>query len=638
MKNSLTLFALLFLLPLHAQSPLEKDMQNYNINYLPEKVFVHADKSIYAGGESIWMAVYLVDGRTHLPGTFTKTVRMELHNGEGNVIAHQQLRSEDGHTSGEIKLPASIRPGDYQLAAFTNYQRNGGDEQLFRKTIRVLAGLKESGGIDAPEDVLLVGMGDGIVDEINLRFFPEGGDCINGVFCRVAVVAEGASGQPVQMEAILKDETGTEITELKTNGTGMGSFAYQPVGGKKFQVVVKGADKVFDLPVALDEGYYISVLHVKDNVRISLKTNREQGLVGSRIAIHLRGISLVDQVIENENQEAVLKLPKAELAPGVYIATLFDEKNQPVAERLFFISPKEEDSTLAISTDREKYARRQAVNLQLSMKMEGVAVDSLAKGRMSLSVLPENVKGGPSGDDIRTWLLLNSDLDRPIPQTPELVFSGDPKTRERKVDEFLMTRGWRRFRWEMTGPIDDYKPDYLLERGVFLKGRMGKYNASQKAQMGKVVLTRPKMGYMEEVETDENGLFDFGPYNFEDTIEVVLQGKFGKGKKKEKNNPYTHLEILPYPSPKLPPAPFIGKAAMLNLEEPYKELSQKALTIARNYDSLTIVLDVVDITAKRIGVKEAARKSAPLCTATAPIRDWMRQMFLLWPLFLSSTC
>ena len=56
---------------LFAQTPIEVGLNKYKDFRIPEKVFIHMDKDIYAAGETIWMAVYLVDGQTHLAGTVT---------------------------------------------------------------------------------------------------------------------------------------------------------------------------------------------------------------------------------------------------------------------------------------------------------------------------------------------------------------------------------------------------------------------------------------------------------------------------------------------------------------------------------------------------------------------------------------
>ena len=69
-----------------AQIPYKDALKNYRVNFLPEKVFVHTDKDIYAAGETIWGAVYLVDGQTHKPDAFSTTVHVELVDEQQNIL------------------------------------------------------------------------------------------------------------------------------------------------------------------------------------------------------------------------------------------------------------------------------------------------------------------------------------------------------------------------------------------------------------------------------------------------------------------------------------------------------------------------------------------------------------------------
>jgi len=137
LKSFLTLAFLLSCLALTAQGEFARTLENYRLNYLPEKVFIHTDKSIYAGGETIWAAVYLVDGQTHIPDSLSGVIHLELHAPDGQIIQRRKLYPYDGHTAGDITLPATLTPGEYQLTAYTTYQRNSGEQSLFRKTIRI---------------------------------------------------------------------------------------------------------------------------------------------------------------------------------------------------------------------------------------------------------------------------------------------------------------------------------------------------------------------------------------------------------------------------------------------------------------------------------------------------------------------
>ena len=599
----------------HAQTSLEESMSQYYMNYLPEKVYVHTDKNIYAAGEHIWLSVYLVDGISHRPGTLSNLVRVQLQDAQNKVIVEQKLYSENGYMAGDFFIPDSALPGTYQILAFTNYQRNSGDEVLFRKPVRILPGLKDirelaRSGNFVPRETAVY------KKPVNLRFFPEGGDCVNGIPCRVAYVGENDAGQPVRIEASLKTKGGKEILQLKTDEYGMGSFLFKPQRGEKYQAIIERSGFTFPLPAALDEGYHLSVQKRKTTVRIILETNIPSGLVGARLGVHLRGYMLLERQLAKEGGKAIVDLPIADFDPGVHVVTLFDPSGQPVAERLFFIPLPEGANEIQVRTDEQTYTSRKVGQVLLNMSVDGVEEDSLAMGNISLSVLPATFSNKFKSDDIRTWLMLNSDLDRPIPCTPEMVIAGDTKIQDRRIDEFLLTRGWRCFQWQQAFESEAYLPNFYLEKGIYVTGKLGKYDYPHKPVPGMVFLTRTESMHFEESTVDEDGIFYFGPYVVFDTLNIMLQGRFNRKKhleneekKYEKSNRYTHLEITGYKSPDLPPIEIkLPDDNMGRLIDEYQDLSQKTLTIARNYDSLSITLDAIDVAGKRIIAAEKRRE------------------------------
>ena len=612
------IFILSFLsVQLQAQQSFTKAMQTYYLNYLPEKVYVHSDKSIYAAGETVWLAVYLTDGYSHRPGTPSDVVRLELRDGTGKAVIEQKLYVPDGYATSELGLPASLPAGDYQLIAYTNYQRNSGEETLFGKTLRLLPGLWAAANtreelatrtvINRPEQK---------PPPTKLRFFPEGGDCIEDMPCRMAFVAENEPGVPVKVNAEVIDSNGTVVSKIQSNESGMGSFVFIPKAGQQYQANLLGDGAFFELPAALEKGFRLSVQKRRDAVRLSLQTNLPQGLAGTYVGVHLRGNVFLDHSVVTNNKKAFIDLPLTGLTPGVYVCTLFDPNGQPVAERLFFHAPKEGQNVLSIRPDKQNYGVRDSVRLKLNIPVPNIEVDSLAASQVSLSVLPLPSTAGPQGDDIITWLLLNSDLDRSIPYSPELLFATDSVARDQKVDEFLLTRGWRRFRWEMASSNPDgFQPKFPNEQGLYLRGRMGKFNYPNTPRQGSVLFSHLNSGYFEEIETDEKGHFTFGPFLQYDTLDVLLKGYYYRNKarktrkgKRLKSSHYTHLELFDYVGPKLPFSPAINEKEKITVpEEDYQGLSQDYLSIARNYDSLSILLDVVDVTAKRISPAEQER-------------------------------
>lgn len=596
-----------------AQGEFGDLLGKYRRQQVPEKVFVHTDKDVYAGGEIVWAAVYLTDGQSHRPDSLSKLIHLELRNAQDEIIKHIKLFPFDGHSAGDFSLPADIIPGTYQLTAYTNFQRNGPPSGIFRKSIQVVSGLAESGGVARPETGATTSPSGLPNAEVQLRFFPEGGDCIAGIPCRVAVYAEQPDSGPMATEGYLAGPSGEAQTFFRTSENGVGTFTYTPSRGEAATVVVGSNKQSFNLPIPLAEGYHLKVYEHKDTFRVQLATNFNDGLNSSTLVIHLRGVPLLERTIMSREPEATFRIPRNEIPPGVAVATLFDGWGEPVAERLFFISPQTEDARILLTPDRDIYGSRERIDLTLGFPNPGFTMDSSLAGRMSLSVVPARIGQLSGSDDIRSWLLLNSDLDRPIPEATELIFDTEGRVSAQRIEELLLTRGWRRFRWEQLRKKDQ-QPAFLMEDGVYLQGRMTKYDNREAARPGKVFLTRLENGFIDQVMTDEEGYFLFGPYRTFDTLEVDLQGRFRAGKRNRLNpkidlddNPYVNLTIQDPPGPELPPPnPLTTESSTgSSILEDYQEMSRKSLTVARNYDSLIIDLDVVDITAERIDkVKE----------------------------------
>jgi len=259
-------FALVFFTkPIFSQFSVAKNLDQYRRDYLPEKVFLHTDKNIYAAGEIIWMSLYLIDGQTHRPGAFSVFARVELLDIERKVIKELKVFVPKGHASASIELSDDLAAGDYQLLAYTNYQRNSGEATIFRKTIRIVRGLKEE-IVSSPKTTQK-----NSTSQINLRFFPEGGDCVTGLACKMAMVAEGSQSAPVMVEGQIKDETDQALAFFKTGKEGMGQFTFTPQSNIKYQAVLKDG-RSFELPARLEKGHILNVRQLKSVVQSAVQT------------------------------------------------------------------------------------------------------------------------------------------------------------------------------------------------------------------------------------------------------------------------------------------------------------------------------------------------------------------------------
>ncbi len=597
----------LFILPsLSAQLDVPKYLELNREQDLPEKVFLHTDKQIYASGESIWMAIYLLDGQTHIAGTYSSTIYVELKNVQGESISDLKVISNQGHASASLTLSDTLQEGNYALLAYTEYQRNGEIERIFKKKIKVVSGIRE---VAEP----LLGKEENVGEmqtsspNLKLRYFPEGGQCLTGQMCKIAVVAENEHGQGSSGEVSIYDGDGKMVSQFIPNQFGIGLLNLLPQEGSKYFGKVAGSEEQFELPVPERNGYQVSVLHIKDRYRITAKTNSSKGLNGARIIIHMRGVLLLDYSIQTEKESAILDIPDEDLFSGVVTITLLDPTEEAVSERIFFVHPNKEESQIMITSKKDSYGQRDDVNLdfQLAQMYGEEGKDSIA--RLSYTVIPEKASGGPKNDNIVTWLLLNSDLKEHINLSDTMVLASS-RLNEKLMDDFMLTRGWRRFDWMPISEESPAEPKYLLEQGLYIQGMMGTDENAKKPRPGKVFMSNMSTALSAEVNTDDDGRFVFGPYVTFDTLNILVEGRYRAGKRNRKNkeitkedNPYVSLSIFDHE-----PLNLEGRLQkylydpVKTVAKDYKSISDQMLTIAKSYDSLSIVLDVFEVEATRI--------------------------------------
>ena len=466
MKQILTFLMTACLSWVLGQSTIEKQLNTYRSQYLPEKVFVHTDKDVYAAGETLWMACYLVDGQTHKPGAFSTFIHLELKNRDQEVLIGEKIFTPAGRGSASFTLPADLAPGTYTLLAYTQYQRNSESPTLFTKPIQVVAGLDRelSEGIATDTHTPISD------EEVRLRFFPEGGDCISGVPCQMAVVAESSDGAPIEVKGFVQDKEGNQVSFFQTNKMGMAIMGFVPEPGESLPEQVVGNQQTLPSPGTVSRvAITYLALPQKDEIKLIIRTNLPQGLEGTKIVVHHRGLLYLEEKLSFQEVATVLPIRTEDLAPGIYVATLFDPMDQPVAERLFFISPDTYSTELDISLDEASPKVRENTQVTLSLPNQATYPDSLSQAHLSMSILPLVAHDSTYLSDIRTWLLLNSDLNLPIPAPAELLFEANASARDQRINQWLMTRGWRRFRWKALEKPDQIALPYPLDRGLYIR-------------------------------------------------------------------------------------------------------------------------------------------------------------------------
>jgi hypothetical protein len=425
---------------------------------LLEKLYAHTDRSLYLAGESMWFKLYVVDGSRHTLLDLSKVAYVELLNIENKPVLQAKIALEEGSGNGSFYLPLSLTSGTYKLRAYTSWMKNFGPEFYFEKEISLV------NTYVAPQ----VSYPQGGLAPIDVQFFPEGGDLVVGIRSKVAFKSVDSSGKGRHIQGAVRNSRGDTVALLNPLRFGMGHFYLQPEEGMAYTAIVQTTGGTPALTVALpavaQRGYGMLVEEGQSG-ELSIQaasTFNDQRL---HLFVHTRQQVKVVASETIQNGKAVFKINSQQLGEGISHITLFNQNRQPVAERLWFVHPK---NSLRIEAEADKavYASREKVEIRLST--HGKSGEFLASD-LSMAVYRIDSLQQEDKENILSNLWLTSDLVGHI-ETPLYYFENTGPLVKEALDNLLLTQGWRRFRWEDV--LDEKAPafSHLLEyEGHILK-------------------------------------------------------------------------------------------------------------------------------------------------------------------------
>jgi hypothetical protein len=127
-----------FQLPQEYTPPADKKI--FRLEPYFEKAYLHLDKPYYLPGDTIWFKAYMNYNYLELIESLSTVLHVELidqHDG-GRILFEKQLKIEDGEAWGEFVIPQTYSSDYLAIRAYTNWQRNYGDDQFFIKYLPVI--------------------------------------------------------------------------------------------------------------------------------------------------------------------------------------------------------------------------------------------------------------------------------------------------------------------------------------------------------------------------------------------------------------------------------------------------------------------------------------------------------------------
>lgn len=489
------------------------DLLNTYQNSLPtEKVFLHLNKSEFGLGEVIWIKSYLVAGPMHLASPISKTLYIELLNADGLVMKRLSVFSEEGIGQASLEIDNDWPQGTYYLRAYTNWMRNQDEEFFFKKKLNIISpDLSET---FQPQQQ---------TQNISVRFFPEGGNLVKGIQSWMAFEINGLTKTGI-IQGQIFDQNDQLIQDFETSHEGRGRVKFLPQS-QSYYAIIESSNQKWPLPSIQEIGTIMTVNNSEaKDVVATFMTNQPGKYI---LHAHTRGTTIYQSELKLDGKKGRLTIPKKDLPEGITTLTLFDSNRRPIAERLIFIN-HQKGLNIQVSSNKTTYNKRELIKLDVTvLDAKGKPVE----GQFSLTALNNKVsKNDQPVYNIRANQLLSSDLKGYIKQ-PAQYLHNSPEA-QRKADLLMMVNGWRRFQWNEVLSADSISPEYVVEQGLSVKGRIYR-DGKDLVKNGQVFMFANVDANKSKdlVVTNDKGEFEFNNQIFSDTTILTIQAFYKKGRK-----------------------------------------------------------------------------------------------------------
>ncbi|MDR3220077.1 MAG: TonB-dependent receptor plug domain-containing protein [Dysgonamonadaceae bacterium] len=439
---------------------------------------------------------------------------------------------------GWIRVKLNLLPTENKRTLYTEYN---GERDLFRQYLPV----------PYPKD------------EIELNFYPEGGNMIMGLPVKVAFKALASDGNAVDITGEVFNLNDESVLEFSTFHDGMGCFSMIPLPEEHYYAVCnyKGKSFRFDLPEAKTNTCALQSSWLQE--RLLIAVNRPDSFPAQKLYLLIHSNGSTAYFAEWDFSKNLIQLNNKNLHSGVYHILLLTENFRALSERLFFVS-NDDRMEADVMTSKKDYHKREYVKMDFRLKPTGI--DSIS-GNFSVSVTDDKDVTPDTTNHIRSEMLLVSELRGRV-NNPAWYFRNGDKKAEYAADLLMLIQGWNRYDIPeiMQGHFQIPKLDYEMSQSFMglVKGGL----LSKPYKNANVMILAPSTGFFLTTETDEEGRFRFDGFEFPDSTTYLIQALTKKGADRVE----LYVDEITYPDVTLPAC----SPEKINTDPEFREYISKA--------------------------------------------------------------
>ncbi len=412
-----------------------KETYDSHFKHLRETIHLHLNKTHFFLGEEVWWTAYAFNKKSNSPSMATANLYCGLYDDMGRQVRRKLFLVEKGIAHGSFKIDSTFTTGTYFVKAETTWMKNFEKDEPYVQKITIV------------NDPIEIKPGDSKYD---LQILPEGGHLITGTTNTVGVRLTDQNGRGVKIfKGEVLENGNTVLSDVFTNTYGVGRFKLSMLPEKSYvfrATLENGSVMQKKLPLPKEKGIAMSINNILgDKLIISLSTNLNtlDEISGDKfyLAIHRDGLMTLNS-FEMRGESKTLKIDKSKLLPGTNIVTLFNEKLQPISERLVFNYQKANIATASVSLAEVKKGRKDSIGIKIDVLSKNTTPMSL-----SVSALPNSSIANTTSRSIVHGFLLGPYLKTPV-EDSNRYFSEITRIKEYELDLILLTQGWSRYDWE----------------------------------------------------------------------------------------------------------------------------------------------------------------------------------------------
>ena len=437
-KNlGVSLLLSLFFLTASGQSQphTAQDLEVIHAALPQDQPYMLFSKETYETGEDMWFKAWLFDRSLLTLSNRSQTLFLRIYDSADSLVWNEKYPISGGRAEGHVFIGEHWKTGEYRVEGYTQSSFYADStEAVFPQKIWVVDRIDKQ----EPQDTR-TGLQK---DNIRLGLYPEGGYLVQGIKNYIAFKATDNQGVPVPLSGWLC-ENRARILNIESSHDGMGLLSFVPHEGVRYTVQLTNGQE-FPLPSSFRSGMVMHLEHT-DRKNVVFSARQPRGSMPRRISlfVQMRGVPCY-QAGGILRDSLIISLPMSGFpGQGIAEATLFDEQQRPIAERLFYVLP-DKQLTITARPSKEVYIRRDKGEVRIHVTdSEGKPVQA----EICMSIFDKAYMSQAYRETMLSYNFLSTQIRGNI-HHPAYYFDRKNPDRLQALDLLLLTQGWRRYTWQ----------------------------------------------------------------------------------------------------------------------------------------------------------------------------------------------